>query len=153
MSRYLARLKTLLHEKPIPEKLTKLTKGASVSFVSDPGSPFCADEDADAIEERAAMAADCVPGWYLKDWARFQYQRPSDAPEEAWRRAIDDGGRFLDAWGGEAADTGWTPGELFDAMAGLVWRLAGERVEAVSADHIRLSYGRTILRTQIRGRK
>ena len=41
---YLARLKTLLHEKHLLEELTKPTKGASVSFVSDHGSPFCVDE-------------------------------------------------------------------------------------------------------------
>ena len=55
---YLARLKTLLHERPLPQELTKPTKGASVSFVSDQGSRFCAGEDADAIEERAGLAAD-----------------------------------------------------------------------------------------------
>jgi hypothetical protein len=109
--------------------------------------------DFDAIEERAALAAESVPACYLDAWARLQCQRPSYAPEEAWQRAIDDAGRFLDACGDEAADAEWTPGELFDAMTGLVWRLAGERVEAIGADHVRLSDGRTILRTEIRGRK
>ena len=55
---YLARLKTLLHENPLPEQLTKPTQGASVSFVSEHGSPFCADEDADAIEERERLDAE-----------------------------------------------------------------------------------------------
>jgi hypothetical protein len=105
----------------------------------------------DAIEERAALAADSVPACYLDAWARLQCQRPSYAPEEAWRRAIDDAGRFLDAWGGEAAEAGWTPGELFDAVTGFVWRFAGQGVESLSADHVRLSDGRTILRTEIRG--
>jgi hypothetical protein len=42
--------------------------------------------------------------------------------------AFDGGGRFLDAWVSKAADMGWTPGELFDVTAGLVWQLVGERV-------------------------
>ena len=65
--------------------------------------------------------------------------------ETELRLALDDGGRFLDAWGNEAAEMGWTPGELFDVTAGLAWRLAGERVEAIGA-RARLSDGRTIMR-------
>ena len=41
---------------------------------------------------------------------------------------------------------GWTPGELFDVTAGLAWRLAGERVQAIGADRARLSDERTIMR-------
>ncbi len=108
--------------------------------------------DDHAIEERAALAADSVPACYLDAWARLQCQRPSYVTEEARRQSIEDAGRFLDAWGCEAMEAGWTPGELFDAVTGLVWRLAGERVEAIGADHVRLTDGRTILRTEIRGR-
>ena len=64
--------------------------------------------------------------------------------EAEWRLALDDGGRFLDGWGYAVADTGWTPGELFDVTAGLIWRLAGERVEAIGRDHARLSDGRIV---------
>ena len=100
----------------------------------------------DAIEERAGLAADRVPFVYLDAWARLNCQKPASVSETEWRLALDDGGRFLDAWGGEAAEAGWTPGELFDVTAGLVWRLAGERVEAIGADHVRLSDGRMIRR-------
>lgn len=58
-----------------------------------------------------------------------------------WRLALDDGGRFLDPLGGEAAEAEWTSGKLFDVTAGLVWRLTGERVDAIGVDH-----GRTIAR-------
>jgi hypothetical protein len=101
----------------------------------------------DAIEERAALAADSVPACYLDAWARFQCQRPCQATE------IDGAGRFLDAWGCEAMEAGWTPGELLDVKTGLVWRLAGQHIEAVGAGHVRLGDGRTISRTKIRGRE
>jgi hypothetical protein len=100
---------------------------------------------ADAIEERAGLAAERVPPVYLDAWARLNCHKPFAVSEAEWRQALDDGGRFLDAWGEEAAAMQWTPGQLFDAAAGLVWRLAGERVEAIGEDRIRLSDGRTIM--------
>jgi hypothetical protein len=36
------------------------------------------------------------------------------ATEEAWRRTIEDAGRFLDAWGADAQTMQRTPGELFN---------------------------------------
>jgi hypothetical protein len=48
MSHYLAQLKALLAEKPLPEKLTKLTEEASVSSVSDQRSPIFGDADSDS---------------------------------------------------------------------------------------------------------
>ena len=42
-------------------------------------------------------------------------------------------------------------GELFDVTAGLVWRLAGERAEAIGADHVRLRDGRAIMRRETTG--
>ena len=148
---YLARLKTLLHEKPLPEELTKPTKGAYVSFVSDQDSRFCAGEDADAIEERAGLAADCVPAVYLDAWARLNCQKPFAASDAEWRLALHDSGLFLDAWGADAAAMGWHAGELFNVpragrTGGLVWQLRGAAVEALGADHVRASDGRVILR-------
>ena len=108
-------------------------------------------DEADAIEERAALAADRVPACYLDAWARLQCQRPLLLTEIDWRRAIDDAGRFLDAWGADAAALQWSAGELFDVPrdirpGGLVWQLDGERVETLSADHARTESGRTIER-------
>jgi hypothetical protein len=143
MTGYLARLKTLLAEKPPPEELTELTKGASVSFVRNQVSLVSEGEgafvssvsnrsrnvsgdddtetfDADAIEERAALASDRVPACYLEAWARLNHRNPTRVSEAQWRIAIDDGGRFLDQWGREAAQFGWTPAELFEAGAGLI---------------------------------
>ena len=51
----------------------------------------------DAIEERAGLAADRVPRAYLDAWARLNHRKPARVSEAEWRRALDDGGRFLDA--------------------------------------------------------
>ena len=114
--------------------------------------PLPSDPDETAIEERAGLAADRVPSVYVDAWARLNCQKPTSVSEAEWRLALDDGGLFLDAWGADAAEMKWTPGELFGASAGLAWRLAGTRVEAVGADHVRLSDGRTITRALMRGR-
>jgi hypothetical protein len=149
MSRYLSRLKRLLAEEGAWEELTKLTEGAFVGFVSDQGSPLCEDEA--AIEERVGLAADRVPPLYLNAWARLNHGKPARASDDEWRLAVDDGGRFLDAWGSEAIELRWTAGELFDALAGLVWRLGGACIEALGPDHARLSDGGIVRRFETRG--
>ena len=103
--------------------------------------------DPAAIEERAGLAADRVPACYLDAWARLNHQEPLGVSENEWRLALDDGGRFLDAWGADAATMRWTAGELFDVPregrpGGLVWQLKGKRVAALGEDQARLSDGR-----------
>jgi hypothetical protein len=156
MSRYLARLKALIAEDARPRLTDKTDKGPCVSFVGDQATPF--GEDESAIEERTALAANSVPPCYLEGWAGLQCRRPSYAPEEAWRQAIEDAGRFLDAWGADAETMQWTAGELFDVprdgrAGGLAWQLKGELVDALGEDRARLADGRTIPRSEIRGRK
>jgi hypothetical protein len=117
--------------------------------VSLPVTASLAD-DLDAIEERAALAADRVPACYLDARARLQCQRPFSIDLDAWRRAINDAGLFLDTWGADAAPMHWSAGDLFDVpragrRGGLVWQLKGARVEALGADHVRASDGRVIL--------
>jgi hypothetical protein len=106
--------------------------------------------DTDAIEERAALAAESVPACYLEAWARLQCQRPPSLAESEWRQAIDDAGLFLDAWGANAAAMLWSADELFgvphEGRTGLVWQLKGRRVDAMGADQARLADGRTIKR-------
>ena len=106
----------------------------------------------DAIEERAALCADAIPAIYLDAWARLNHQKPMRVSDADWRRALDDGGRFLDAWGREAAEWGWTAGELFDVpregqVGGLIWFLAGERVAAFGPEYARTEGGRFFERT------
>jgi hypothetical protein len=123
----------------------KIFEGESKDAEASPPSDG-ASSGTDAIEERAGLAADRVAPVYLDAWSRINHQKPAQVSEAEWRHALDDGGQFLDAGGSEAADLGWTPGELFDVTAGLIWSLGGERVEAISADGVRLSDGRTLAR-------
>ena len=131
---YLARLKALIGEKGRPCDPAKPAKAPFDGFAGGGGSPFSPNLDAldlaDAIEERVALAAGRVPPVFLDAWARLNCQKPFAVSEAEWRLALDDGGRFLDAWGCDAAELGWTPGELFDVMSGLVWRLNGQRAKA-----------------------
>jgi hypothetical protein len=156
MSRYLARLKALIAKDTRTRLTDETDRSPCVSFVSDDGGPL--RDNASAIEERAALAANSVPACYLVAWARLQCQRPLYATDEAWRRAIEDVGRFLDGRGADAETMQWTAGELFDVprdgrAGGLAWQLKGELVDALGEDRARLADGRTILRSEIRGRK
>jgi hypothetical protein len=112
---------------------------------SDFGGVFDLPEsDRDAIEERAALCAGSVPAIYLDAWARLNCQKPLRVSDAEWFRAVNDGGLFLDCWGSEAALWGWSAGDLFDIphdgqRGGLIWFIAGERIEAFGPEHARLS--------------
>jgi hypothetical protein len=93
------------------------------------------------IEERAGLASDRLPSPYLDAWARLSHQKPAGVSEAEWRQALDDGGRFLDAFGQKAALLDWTPRELFDVSAGVIWRLAGKRVLGVGTYRVLLHGG------------
>ena len=87
------------------------------------------------LEERKGMAMGAVPEIYLDAWARLQVQKPVRVSDDEWGQAINDAGRFLDAWGELAAELQWTPDDLFAVPrdgrpGGLVWRLQGDSVEA-----------------------
>lgn len=131
----------------------------NVAIVATPCAPIDAGDEAeagifpplaeeaesvrDAIEERAALCAGIVPAPYLDAWARLNHQKPMGVSEADWNRAVDDGGRFLDRWGREAAEWGWTAGELFDVpreghAGGLIWRLAGRAAISYGPDYVRL---------------
>ena len=63
--------------------------------------------------------------------------------------ALDDGGRLLDAWGGAAAARAGHQASFSTCRAGLSGAYAGERVEAIGSDRVRLSEGGLILRSKI----
>jgi hypothetical protein len=119
---------------------TKATTATTASFCDR------TIDEIDAIEERAALAADCMPPIYLDAWARLQCQRPLSVSPDRWGTAINDAGLFLDAWGEQAAEFGWSAGELFDiprddVRGGLVWFIEGSRIAALSERHARTADG------------
>jgi hypothetical protein len=69
-----------------------------------------------AFEERAAIIE--YDAGVLRSWAEsFARLNIADQPpgfrHEAWSQLIDDGGRFLDCWGMEAARLGWSALDVF----------------------------------------
>lgn len=130
---------------PADEPKRRNVANVTTPPVSPAGAVFGEEMQA-AILERAGLAADSVPAVYVDAWARLNCQKPARVSESQWRLALDDGGKFLDAWGDEAAALQWAPGELFDVASGIVWRIAGERVAALGADHAQLSDQRMLER-------
>jgi hypothetical protein len=102
---------------------------------------------ADRFEERAALIeyGAGVPREWAEGFARLDLASPPvgfDA--KRWRTLIDDGGKFLDRWGGEAARLGWSVLDLFGAhpvapayrydAAGLVNLISGGDVVDIRTD-------------------
>jgi hypothetical protein len=116
----LRQLRPLRHESG---NAGEATNEGVAAHVAPPLAP-----DADAIEERAALAADCVPASYLDAWARLNHRKPAHVSEVEWTLALDDGGHFLDMWGDRAEQLRWTAGELFDGPRR--WRDRGLDLEA-----------------------
>jgi hypothetical protein len=99
-------------------------------------------------EERAAIIEyeAGVPRAWAEGFARLDPERPpGDVPLERWLAFIDDCGRFLDGgFAGTAAALGWGPSDLFGCdrerpfarieRAGLLWRLNGARLVALTAE-------------------
>ena len=159
---YLARLKALTAQnngKHLSHELTELTKGgedppkeAFVSFVSPHGRHFSKRDDSPTLSTSAPLWR--LPASQPVIWTYgplLRIQRPRYIDLTSWQLAVDDAGRFLDAWGSLAVGMNWSAGDLFDAPkegqpGGLVWELKGGRVGALGEDHARLSDGRTIER-------
>jgi len=82
--------------------------------------------------------------------------RPEGVGEARWHEALRDGRSFVEMWGRQATDLGWTANDLFglhpivplaryDAM-GFVWLLHGRPIVALTATEatIRASFGATL---------
>lgn len=148
-SRYARKLAELRQLRPLRLKDGKLGKSIFEGVVSGVAARSECDEA--AILERTGMCAECVPAIYLDGWARLNCHKPARVTEEAWRLALDDGGRFLDSWGMTAAGLHWPAGTIFDApcqseTGGLIWNLQGASVESIVLDRARLNDGRVLVR-------
>ena len=89
---------------------------------------------------------------YRKVFGVLQLKPPALVPVERWRQCVEDGKRFLAAWGSQAEALGWTTADLFGLhtpperphpsysrlsrydCTGLVWLLQSRRVVALTAD-------------------
>lgn len=102
------------------------------------------DSQIDAFEERAAIIEyeASVPRGWAEGLARLdQTVRPPEIDAEAWRQLIDDGGHFLDKWGGKADRLGWSAVDVFGVRsvqphagyeaAGLAHLIRGGEVVAI----------------------
>jgi hypothetical protein len=75
----------------------------------------------DLFEERAAIAEDGAgaPRNWAESFVRLDIaERPPDFTGKAWRKLIEDGGRFLDRWANEAARLGWSALDVFGVHPG-----------------------------------
>jgi len=106
-----------------------------------------AESAADRFEERAALIeyGAGVPREWAEGFARLDLAAPpAGFDAKRWRTLIDDGGKFLDRWGGEAARLGWSVLDLFGAhpvapafrydAAGLVNLISGGDVVDIRTD-------------------
>lgn len=102
----------------------------------------------DEIKERAALASS-LAGPIPEEWRRGFASLQTMAPPEGmvrgrWHEIINDAGRFLDAWGPQAAALGWVAADVFginpdspdvnNSNAGLAVLLEGRLVVAITAE-------------------
>ena len=106
------------------------------------------------VEERTAIAIELgrVPPAYANAWAAFQTRKPPQVSWGDWYRAMDDAGRFLDAWAELALDFGWQSPDIF-GPDGLAWFCAGERVRALGPDNAVTASGLIFMRQRNRQRE
>ena len=142
---------------PIGTALVQV-EGAHAALAESAAGP-----EAGEFEERAALIEDGagVPREWAEGYAALDLSAPPEgfAPP-TWRQLVDDGGRFLDRWGCEAAELGWSvldvfgvhplaPAPRYDCM-GLVPLIRGGEVIAISSDRATIQTGTGALLTYLR---
>ncbi len=85
------------------------------------------------------------PPLYSAGFARLQLTPPPGLSVLRWLQAVDDAGRFLDAFGQQAQAMGWRSDDLFRS-GGLVQTLQGAHVTKITSTTAVLSDGRTFKR-------
>jgi len=116
----------------------------SVTGVMENAGSFPASSD---VEERQAITEieGGIPALYSAGFARLQLTPPSGLSAPRWLQAVDDAGRFLDAFGQQAQAMGWSEHDLF-RFGGLIQSLKGAHVLKITSTAAVLSNGRTLTR-------
>lgn len=102
--------------------------------------------EGEQFKERAALIefGAGVPRAWAEGFARLDLATPADGFDlDHWRTLIDDGGKFLDKWGTQAAKLGWSAEDVFGVhplapatrydTAGLILLIDGGEVVAIDA--------------------
>ncbi len=101
------------------------------------------------LDERQAIAEieGGIPPLYSAGFARLQLTPPPGLSVLRWLQAVDDAGRFLDAFGQPAQALGWRADDLF-RPDGLVPALQGAYVTKLTSTTAVLSDGRSVSRRE-----
>jgi hypothetical protein len=132
----------------MPNKINNLVRhtneNGSVTGVTDVAGDFLTSPE---IDERQAIAEieGGVPPLYSASFARMQLTPPPGLSVPRWLQAVDDAGRFLDAFGQQAQAMGWRADDLF-RPDGLVQTLQGAHITKITSTTAVLSDGRTFKR-------
>jgi hypothetical protein len=116
----------------------------SVTGVMDIAGDFLTSSE---MDERQAVAEieGGIPALYSAGFARLQLTPQPGLSVPRWLQAVDDAGRFLDAFGQQAQAMGWQADDLF-RPDGLVRTLQGARVITLTSTIAALSDGRIFKR-------
>lgn len=121
----------------------------------------------DELEERAALASS-LAGPIPEEWRRGFASLQTMAPPEGmvrgrWHEIINDAGRFLDAWGPQAAALGWMAADVFginpdapdvnNSNAGLAVTMQGRPVVAITAETATIQVRQAVRQTYRRHRR
>src|SRR5665213_669926 len=108
---------------------------------------------ADRFEERAALIeyGAGVPREWAEGFARLDLASPpAGFDAKRWRTLIDDGGKFLDRWGGEAARLGWSALDLLGAhpvAPAFRYDAAADEIYQAGGDVVDIRTDRAVIRT------
>jgi hypothetical protein len=142
MSRWLLRLDQLRARAPsVPEpQRTRVHIVQNVQNLPAPGTFEHFEQFEHAHRGRPAV----VPREWTEGCARLcAFPHPAAIPPARWRELVDNAGRFLERWGGQAAALGWSTADIFGChreaplarydLQGLVFIIGSGEVVATTA--------------------
>jgi hypothetical protein len=163
MSKYLARLNAIIHEKPLPNQVPKVPQAPFVTFGTDRGRVVFGidtqtepDEVASSVTSRTPwwpkphprivreppFGSDAAPARYREAWDGLLAQCPAEMAPFVWETAICDAARLFGDFGVELERLAWKPADLFGMPHGIVWFIKGNYAAAIGATMAQLGNGR-----------